>query len=136
MGKANDGYKLVKETLDEIEAHDSYEGPLNHNDPAQSALKWLTYIHAFLMWHSNMEDMQEPVSYVALLDQKDVEGEAFKMLPGNLGMGVNAVVSAGDTLESVLEQLPRRLTSVRCLLDRPVRTDRQKALDSLGMTPI
>lgn len=134
MGKATDAYKLVKETLDEIEAHDPYDDPLDHNDPAQSALKWLTYIHAFLMWQSFMDE--DEGTFVGLLDRKDREDDAFKMLPGNLGMGVNAVVNAGDTLESVLEELPRRLTSVRCLLDRPVRTDRQKALDSLGMTPI
>lgn len=134
MGKATDAYKLVKETLDEVEEHGSYDGPLNHNDPAQCALKWLFYVHAFLLWESNKEAYEG--TYVALGDGDGGAELAFSELPGNLGMGVQAVVSAGDTLESVLEELPRRLVSVRLLLDRPARSDRQKALDSLGMTPI
>ena len=66
----------------------------------------------------------------------DVDHCAFQDLPEHYGRGVNAVLSVGETLESILKKLPEQIERVQTLLVGPDAYPRQIGTESTDTTPV
>jgi len=88
------------------------------------------------MWMAGMEEIDG--TYIGLIDKVHRRDEAFAELPGNMGMGVNAVLNAHPNmsdeaiLTDILESLPRRVCAARDLSVGPDTYFRQIGMSELG----
>jgi hypothetical protein len=114
MSKATVALTLVESTLEQLHAAGCKDSA-DPGDPARRAMGWLYYIEAFLTWEVKKEDYD---GTMVALSAESLDDAAFQDHPHGMKMGVNAVVNAGDTLESVLEELPGRIELARTLLTK------------------
>lgn len=123
VDKTAEALQTINETLQALEDAGWTDDTPFPNTRAGGSAETLYYERAFLEWHVAREPYDN--SYVRLLDgvnehgATEVEQAGFESIPDHLKRGAVAVISAGRTLEGVLEKLPGTIVRSQTLLDGP-----------------